>query len=288
MEPHTTSILIIFFGALAGSFWGFKGYVNILEGDTVSQVSSAAGKIQPLNFQVKCNSFAAEFYPGGAPRDYRSDLSVIQNGKEMVRKTIRVNDPLTFGGVTLYQASYGALPGQATIKVMNRNGSVRGSIALPFGQKSVIPGTNDQVELVDYAARDHRPDGAEGGQVVALNITQANGESRELWLPVDHPDDGRRQDGDYFLRLKDLQMRKYTGLQINKDPGEILVWLGSILLIAGILMAFFLSHKKLWISLHNDKEGKAELRICGTTNKNSDSFAKEMQQLIQNLKEISR
>jgi cytochrome c biogenesis protein len=65
------------------------------------------------------------------------------------------------------------------------------------------------------------------------------------------------------------------------------VWLGSFLLIVGIMIAFFLSHKKLWISLRTDKKGKSELKIGGMANKNRDAFAREMEQIIQNLKEIS-
>ena len=65
------------------------------------------------------------------------------------------------------------------------------------------------------------------------------------------------------------------------------MWLGSIILIAGIMIAFFMSHKKLWISLRTDKKGRSELKIGGTANKNRDAFAREMEQMIQNLKEVS-
>ncbi|MDP2839380.1 MAG: cytochrome c biogenesis protein ResB, partial [Syntrophales bacterium] len=75
--------------------------------------------------------------------------------------------------------------------------------------------------------------------------------------------------------------------QVNRDPGEILVWLGSIMLIAGIMIAFFISHKKLWISLRTDKKGRSELTIGGTANKNRDAFAREMEKMIQGLKEVS-
>lgn len=108
-----------------------------------------------------------------------------------------------------------------------------------------------------------------------------------LWLLLNHPKYDKERGGDYYLRVSDLKLKKYTGLQVNNDPGEILVWLGSILLIAGIMIALFLSHKKLWISLRTDKEGKSELNIGGTANKNRDTFAREMEHIIQNLKEVS-
>ena len=281
------SILIIFLGAMVGSFFGYKGYVNIFEGEAVSQVETRAGKIQKLNFQVKCNTFHAEFYPGGAPMDYRSDLSIVQNGKEVVRKTIRVNDPLTFEGVTFYQSSYGGQPDQVAIDVVNRDGSLKGTVTAPFGRMVDIPGVADKMETVDYKEHYHLPDGSEGGRALDVHIYPEKGREAEAWLLMDHPDYDKQRGGDYYFRVKELKLKKYTGLQVNRDPGEILVWLGSILLIAGIMIAFFMSHKKLWISLKTDNKGRSELTIGGTANKNRDAFAREMEQMIQSLKEVS-
>ena len=281
------SILIIFLGAIAGSFFGYKGNVNIFEGEAVSQLETRAEKIQHLNFLVKCNTFHAEFYPSGAPMDYRSDLSIVQNGKEVLRKTIRVNDPLTFEGVTFYQSSYGALPDQVAIEVVNRDGSVKGSVTTPFGKKVSIPGVADTLEAVDYQEHFPLPDGTDGGQAISVNIYPAKGNPVGAWLLVDHSEYDQQRGGSYYFRVKDLKIKKYTGLQVNKDPGEILVWLGSMLLIAGIMIAFFLSHKKLWISLRTDQKGKSELNIGGMANKNRDTFAREMEHIIQSLKEVS-
>jgi len=282
------SILIIFLGAMVGSFFGYKGYVNIFEGEMISQLETRAGQIKNLNFQVKCNTFNAEFYPSGAPMDYRSDLSILQNGKEIIRKTIRVNDPLTFEGITFYQSSYGGQPDQITIDVVNRDGSLKGTVTAPSGQKLDIPGVADKMAIADYQEHHHLPDGSEGGRAVDVHIFPEKGEEAEVWLLMDNPDYDKQRGGDYYLRVKDLKLKKYTGLQVNKDPGEILVWLGSILLIAGIMIAFFMSHKKLWVSLKKDKKGRSELTIGGTANKNRGAFARETEKMIQNLKEVSQ
>lgn len=281
------SMLIIFLGAMVGSFFGYKGYVNIFEGETVSQFETKAGQIKKLNFQVKCNTFNAEFYPSGAPMDYRSDLSILQNGKEVIRKTIRVNDPLTFEGVTFYQSSYGAQPDQVTIDIVNRDGSPKGTVTAPFGRKVDISGVADKMATSDYQEHYHLPDGSEGGRAIGLNVYPAKGRPTGLWLLVDHPEYDKQRGGDYYLRVKDLKLKKHTGLQVNKDPGEILVWLGSVILIAGIMIAFFMSHKKLWISLRTDRKGRSELTIGGTANKNRDAFATEAELMIQSLKEVS-
>ncbi len=283
------SILIIFVGAMVGSYFGFKGYVNVFEGEAISQVETRAGQTKNLNFQVKCNTFNAEFYPSGAPSDYRSDLSILQNGKEVIRKTIRVNDPLTFEGITFYQSSYGGQPDQVTIDVVNKDGSPRGTVTAPPGQKVHVPGATDAIAVADYQEHHHLPDGSEGGRALDVHIfpEKGKGEESEAWLLMDNPDYDKKRGGDYYLRVKDLKLKKFTGLQVNKDPGEILVWLGSLLLIAGIMIAFFMSHKKLWVSLRKDKKGRSELTIGGTANKNRAAFTRETEQMIQSLKEVS-
>src|SRR5512139_1054901 len=111
------SIIIIFIGAIVGNVLGFKGYVNIPEGESVSQVPVRGGNVMhDLGFTVKCNSFRVETYPSGQPKAYISDLSVLDGGREVLRKMIVVNDPLQYKGVWFYQSSYGQAGG-ATAQV---------------------------------------------------------------------------------------------------------------------------------------------------------------------------
>ena len=52
---------------------------------------------------------------GGMVKDYFSDLVVIKDGKEVLKKTIQVNDPLYYGGYHFYQSSYDADNEQYTV-----------------------------------------------------------------------------------------------------------------------------------------------------------------------------
>jgi cytochrome c biogenesis protein ResB len=40
------------------------------------------------------------------PKDFISDVSVFKDGREVLRKSIRVNDPLRYEGFSFFQASY--------------------------------------------------------------------------------------------------------------------------------------------------------------------------------------
>ncbi|MFH1563283.1 MAG: cytochrome c biogenesis protein ResB [Nitrospirota bacterium] len=93
------SFLIILSGGLIGSLWGFKDYLYLKEGE-VQQVPQT-------NFYIKLNKFWLEYYPDSKMiKDYKSNLSIIENGKEILTKTIEVNYPLNYKGIRFYQASY--------------------------------------------------------------------------------------------------------------------------------------------------------------------------------------
>ncbi|HUW99780.1 MAG TPA: cytochrome c biogenesis protein ResB [Phycisphaerae bacterium] len=53
--------------------------------------------------------------PPSMPKDYFSDLAVLEGERTMARKTIEVNHPLHWGGYHFYQAGYDEAAGQYTI-----------------------------------------------------------------------------------------------------------------------------------------------------------------------------
>ncbi len=61
-----SSILIIFLGAMIGNVWGYKAFVNIVEGGSVDQVWSARrpSSRSRLVFSVRCDDFDVSFYEG--------------------------------------------------------------------------------------------------------------------------------------------------------------------------------------------------------------------------------
>ena len=70
---------------------------------------------------VRNEGFTDEYFPSGTAKDYRSDLVVLQDGKEVARKTIRVNDPLDVAGVRFHQAFFGPA---AVMRVRDPQGNV--------------------------------------------------------------------------------------------------------------------------------------------------------------------
>ncbi len=71
----------------------------------------------------------------------------------------------------------------------------------------------------------------------------------------------------------------YTGLQVARDPGVNIVWVGCTLMVIGILIAFFSSHRRVWMKIVPAKEGRAEMVLAGAANKNRLAFEKTFAKL---------
>jgi cytochrome c biogenesis protein len=68
----------------------------------------------------------------------------MQDGQEVFRAICRVNEPVTFGGLTFYQSSYGAqATGPIRLKVHMDGRSE--SIEAPFRRPADLPGGRGQV-----------------------------------------------------------------------------------------------------------------------------------------------
>jgi len=63
--------------------------------------------VQPLPFSIKLNKFVVDYYSTGMPSRFKSEVQVTdpQSGKTFDR-SIEVNEPLRYKGVTIYQSSF--------------------------------------------------------------------------------------------------------------------------------------------------------------------------------------
>lgn len=59
---------------------------------------------------MKDLAFEAPGLETGMPSDFTTDLAVYQNGVEIARKVIRVNDPLSVAGYTFHENGFGPAP----------------------------------------------------------------------------------------------------------------------------------------------------------------------------------
>ena len=277
------SILVIFVGAIAGSLFGFKGYVNIPEGGGVSQVAGAGGKTIDLGFVLRCDKFSASFYDTGAPREFKSVLTVLQNGKPLQgfdHVPIIVNDPLTYRGITFYQSSYGKA-GRHVFRVSDPDGGNASTITVPSDGEARLPGGGGMHVL--EATQDVAPfEPGRSGPAANIEVHGAAGQTQRIVVYANHPElnlqSARKNGGPVFSYLSGSESM-YTGLQVARDPGVGIVWLGCLLMVVGVYCAFFLSHRRVWVRI---KDG--EVVVGGNTNKNPAGFELAFERLVQTIK----
>ena len=280
------SIVIIFIGALIGSFFGYKAYVNIPEGGGVSQVQSSGGKAIDLGFEVRCEKFSVSFYDTGAPKEFKSILSVYENGQPVggyQQVPIIVNDPLTYKGITFYQSSYGQSDEGVWyyLTVRNRNGGEPVKLKARQGERVALPG--GAFLSVMEATMDVRPfmRGFEGPGA-QVEFTPAGGNSQPFVILSDKYESFNAQHGgDLLITFNGMDQKFYTGLQVAKDPGVWVVWLGCLLMVIGICMAFFMSHKRIWARVSD-----SGVTLGGSASKNPAGFEISFDELVEKLNKL--
>jgi cytochrome c biogenesis protein len=232
---------------------------------------------------VRNNRFSLETYPSGQPKKYASDLSVIESGREVLRKTITVNDPLQYKGIWFYQSSYGQAGGTtALVSVRRLDGSPVGAWSLAPNKPIPIEGYGT-VRGVNYSQNY-----LGNGPALQVVIEKPGKPATDLWL-LQKPDDRdfQRHDGLMFS-FGGLDSKMFTGLQVARDPGVNVVWLGCALMVIGIVMAFFLSHQRVWVRLAQGQDGRVEVVLAGSASRNRLAFEKKFAQIQTDVKAVGQ
>jgi len=280
------SVILILVGGLAGSLFGFRGFVNVLEGETVDQIilrTKESDMIKPIPFSIRCDDFRVTFYDLDRPekhvKEYSSDLTILENGKEVFKKTIEVNHPLHYKGLAFYQSSYGEIH-EVTLGVQSKNGKEKTLLKVLEGETIPIPNSKVLVRVLKYAPQVHNF--GEGVQVALLQHDQS---PKTVWLLKERPEFDQKRGDEFILTLEGTSTREYTGLQVTKDPGVWIVWIGCSLMIIGFIFSFFFSHQRIWINVPSGVVD--EIVLAGSTNKNKVGFEKKFERLVEEIRRKS-
>ena len=270
------SILVIFAGAIIGTLFGSKGSLMIREGGQSSfYFERGSDERVPLGFDLRVDDFSLTYYETGSPKEYRSELAVIENGKEVLQKSIVVNDPLNYKGYTFYQASYQAVE-EYWITLQNQNTGARKIFQARSGQELKWQEAGITLGIVNLLQPDQW-----GRYRLKIWFSDGKGEPSVFWLDGETVVSVERLDGPYAFKSEQVFA---TGLQVAKDPGVWPVYIGCILMLLGLFVAFFLSHKRLWVYIY-EEENKTRILLSGSSNKNKVGFENMFNALVEKLEE---
>jgi cytochrome c biogenesis protein len=276
------SILVIFAGAIIGSLFGYKGFVTIVEGSSVSSVESRSGKHIPLGFDLRCDQFSVSFYNSGAPKEFKSILTVLENGqpiKDYTNVRVVVNDPLTYKGITFYQSSYGQASegGEHNFTVTQRDGGAPENFVLRDGSSVTLKnGTIFKLLEATPEVRQFMPEFS--GPAARVEVTAKDKAPQTFIVLKNYPEINAQRGDEFIFNYQGSNAKMYTGLQVSRDPGVWVVWLGCTLMVLGIFIAFFMSHKRIWIIV-----SKGHVRMYANVNKNQAGFQTRFDELADKL-----
>jgi cytochrome c biogenesis protein len=269
-------IIVIMLGGLVGLFLGFKGHLQIKEGDTASTFrTTPSGELKALPFSIAVDRFTLTRYPTGEPKEFRSDVRLLKEGTEVVKGSILVNHPLTLDRISLYQADY-RVAGlrEATLRLTDREGNERDLILGP--QDAVeLPGTRFRLHLVSVD-----PGTTKRGVGAEIQVRGPGDEAKVSMLyrkdrePLDL--DGTK------LRFADYAPLYATGLQVGYDPGTPLVWTGCLLLVIGFMLTLFTNHRALFVEFSTTGQGTA-IRIWGRSKRLRREFRESVEQSMRGI-----
>jgi len=248
------SLILFVFAFIGGSHFGFR--IANLE----VPVGSTAKVGQNSGLSLQLISFSDQYYNNGMPKDYRSQVVLYHNGQEVRQATIRVNHPLTYGGIRFYQAFFGP----AAELQIQRNGSVIFDGEVPLDNTSVSGEAVRYLGVLDL----------QNGLKVRLissaeNIDDTMIPAGQLGLEV-------LQDGNQIgltlmqkvtpQTIGNLEFTyngesQFSGFQVSKDPTNTLIWVASILFIIGISAVLYFPYRHIWVLIQSGKQKTCSVTI---------------------------
>lgn len=264
---HISFMLIII--ALWVSFspiFSYKGFVWAKEGTTFNtqrDVENNMGTFNPnANFDVKVKKVGTNVRADGSVSKYYSDVTVVDNGKEVKSTQIFVNGPLRYKGYSFYQSSmdYGmtsVIDGQT------------------FSSRKLDQNTSFQIPKSDYYIVPTSVNGSVIGYAIYTSKQQQPVKSGEIAM-------GKSEK--FENHTFQLALDTYTGLEVTKDSGKPIVFIGSLFLMVGIAMSFLFRNRRIW-AIVTEKNGTAFVEMGGLAQKSKVTLEKEFASITEALKQ---
>ena len=246
------------------------------------------GVVYPIgtqnNIEYRADDFNATFDQNGDPTDFYTDVSLFQNGKTVAHQRVRVNDPLTYQGVTFHQASFIMY---AWITITDDKGNIifnqkpvldqhfnvnpntgtsipintSQDIALPNIQQIMTvsavytPDTNTWVVLVNGRDAKGNPTfcgiAPQGGSSPMIDLSQSNLSCSDAYAAINLGQAQKLTNWSLNVKL----VKRGTVLLVTKDSGSPLIWPISFLLVLSLCVTFYFPHRRVWVRL---RDGRAQ------------------------------
>ena len=222
-----------------------------------------AGNLAAIPQQTfRINDFWVNYSKTGLIKQFQSDISVLTGkGDEITRKTISVNNPLIFKGLTIYQTDWGVTG--LRIKVSSKDSIIQLPVSRISDSAQKLWVTWIPLNIKDKT-----------GVIIVLNSARGKvdfyNETAQL---IKKMSIGQVLVINNLLSIKLIEFISSTGIQIKSDPGITIIYIGFGFLIISSFLSY-ISFSEIWV-FEKDKK----VFFGGITNRDKVKFKIEISKL---------
>jgi cytochrome c biogenesis protein len=259
--PFHLALILLLVGGIVTSMYGFRDVeFSVAEGQT-RQVGHGT------DLSVELVRFTDTYIATGDAQQYRSDVVIYDGGERVKSGEITVNNPISAGVATFYQASFGI---SADMVVRDANGVELYNQPLEMGFFNLrvnpdapaglirLPAQNKQVVVVaPDTNRANRPDlddlGLENGQVW-VQVTPIDGPMNDETIDRAVLDQGVPAEIG-GLNIAFERESRFTVLQVAYNPGIPIFIIASVMLVGGLAVTFYFPLRRIRGIIQESAEG---------------------------------
>lgn len=179
---------------------------------------------------------------------------------------------------------------KALVRIIDKkSGKVVAEETLGFRKEKALKGADLRLTVTNFVSHFaydaqskeiYSKSGEHENPAIQLDVIEGGNLIARPWIFYKFPDMFPVEGSKYDFVLAGYISPPYSGLQIAKDPGVNLVWVGSFLLMIGLFISFFIFHRRLWIKIVSSEKSSL-IYLGGITNKDSFGFEKEMKGIVE-------
>lgn len=270
--PFHLGLILILVGGIVASVYGFRDNEFVVPEGSRRNVGHGTG------LAVELNRFRDDWSAVGVPIDYRSDITIYEDGQPVKTGSVRVNDPLSYKNATFYQSSFG---NAAQMTIVDGGGNVVYSDAADLGLFTKrdnpdapagvirLPSEGMQLILIGPDA-----DPASQPELDTMGL-----QSGQLWVAMDPIGDSTdvsgsgsegvvlsqgdpQRIGEYIVTFE--RESRFTVLQVGYNPAIPIFLIASFWLLGGLMITFYFPHRRVR-GIIAEEDGATVARIAPLT-----------------------
>jgi cytochrome c biogenesis protein len=247
--PFHLAIIVVILGGIVAAQWGFREMEFVIPEGSVREVGHGTG------LSVGLTQFTDSYTQEGAPAEYRSDLVIYENGEEVKRGSITVNNPISYDNATFYQSSFGQA---VQVRVRDANGNVIFDDSLPLLFQSALnpDAPAARVDLLPLNATlvviapDENIANAPELDTLGVRSGEMFIQLRPANLPAGTmpPSAIVTQGNSVTLEgatIEFVREKRFTLLQVGYNPGIPIFIAGGLMLVVGLALVFYFPFRRI-------------------------------------------